>query len=150
MDAGLIANRYAKALLDFTVISGQEKEAYTQVLSILKGTPQRPLCQSLVSFTKMVIRRKREKYISFILYSYVEQYKKRNNIIDVIITTAHPIEEATAYRIAEFSSPETTGKKVQLTQLVNPAIIGGYTLRINNILIDASLSRQIDDLKQIL
>lgn len=150
MDGGLIASRYAKALLEFTVASGQEEVAYAQVLSILNGTQKPPLCQCLITFTEMVVRRRREKYFSYILNSYIEQYKKRNNIIDVTITTAHPIEETTALKIAASSSVETAGKKVQLTQVVNPDIIGGYILRINNILIDTSLSRQIEYLKQTL
>lgn len=175
MYTGFIANRYAKALYDYADGLGQEGVTYLQAkklievftkkrnllaafqspiapthlkLEAIEEMLSKPLCEAFEKFIKLVIDHNRERFFFFMLNSYVKVYKERQSIVDVTITTAAPIEADKAEKIAALVSGDTKGKKVEILQKVNPDIIGGFILRVNNKLINASIGRQISLLKQ--
>ena len=98
MYTGLIARRYATALADFAAANGEERRVYDEVRhlaavyrtdpslrdallspvlpaaakealfrQVLDGTVSR----TLEGFVSLVLRRRREKYLCFMLHSYV-------------------------------------------------------------------------------
>jgi F-type H+-transporting ATPase subunit delta len=62
-------------------------------------------------------------------------------------TTAIPLEEATLNRLATELS-RITGKRVQLFQKVDPSILGGAIIKVGEQIIDGSLRRKLDQIKE--
>ena len=98
MDIGIIAKRYAKALLTFAQASKTEDTVYTEVLQFIEswtkvpqlsqvlGNPLLPgfqkekvICQAVSTsvsptfqkFTSLVVAHRRESFMLFIAHSYV-------------------------------------------------------------------------------
>jgi F-type H+-transporting ATPase subunit delta len=63
------------------------------------------------------------------------------------VTTAIPLDDATRNRLATELS-RVTGKSVQLFQKVDPSIIGGAIIKVGEQIIDGSLRRKLDQMKE--
>jgi F-type H+-transporting ATPase subunit delta len=63
------------------------------------------------------------------------------------ITTAITLDEATLKRLATELS-RITGQNVQLFQRVDPAILGGAIIKVGEQIIDGSLRRKLDQIKE--
>ena len=63
------------------------------------------------------------------------------------VTTAIPIDDATLNRLATELS-RITGKTVQLFQKVDASILGGAIIQVGEQIIDGSLRRKLDQIKE--
>ena len=63
------------------------------------------------------------------------------------VTTVIPIDNQTLQRLAAELS-HITGKSVQLFQKVDPSILGGAIIKVGGQIIDASLRRRLDQIKE--
>jgi F-type H+-transporting ATPase subunit delta len=63
------------------------------------------------------------------------------------VTTAIPIDDATLNRLATELS-RITGKSVQLFQKADPSILGGAIIQVGEQIIDGSLRRKLDQIKE--
>lgn len=175
MYTGLIARRYATALADFAAANGEERRVYDEVRhlaavyrtdlslrdallspvlpaaaksalfrQVLDGTVSR----TLEGFVSLVLRRRREKYLCFMLHSYVFLYKQRHGILDATLTTAAPVADEEADRIAGLTQMRTHSRDVELHRTVDPSLVGGFVFRLDDLLVDASLSRQLGILRR--
>ena len=63
------------------------------------------------------------------------------------ITTAITLDDATLGRLATELS-RITGKKVQLFQKVDPAILGGAIIQVGEQIIDGSLRRKLNQIRE--
>lgn len=63
------------------------------------------------------------------------------------VVTAIPLDDATRTRLADELS-RITGKNVQLFQKVDPTILGGAIIKVGEQIIDASLRRKLDQIKE--
>ena len=175
MYTGLIARRYATALAGFAAANGEERRVYDAVRhlaavyrtdlslrdallspvlpaaakealfrQVLDGTVSR----TLEGFVSLVLRRRREKYLCFMLHSYLSLYKQRHGILDATLTTAAPVADEEADRIAGLMQMRTRSREVRLRRETDPSLIGGFVLRFDDLLVDASLARQLDTLRR--
>lgn len=175
MYAGLIAKRYATALADYAVERGEERAIYEQARRLaLCMAEARPLVAALVAptidieqkvslvakcfegamsqtmerFVRMVFAHHREHYLEFMLHSLVGIYKQRNAIIDVDLTTAVPLDEATKERIKELVKRLTSSREAEMNCTVNEDLIGGFRLRMDDRLVDASIRTQLEKMRR--
>ncbi len=170
MHTGLIARRYATALADFAEQNEQDSQVYEEVLRwnalyesdsnireqlaspVLPREAKQVLFRqwlggqvslSLERFFQLVMDHQREEFLYFIFSSYERIYKERHHIVDVTLTTASPISESTARQIAHLACNRDSEAEVHLHQQVDESLIGGFTFRVDDRLVDASLSRQL-------
>ncbi|MDE6266240.1 MAG: F0F1 ATP synthase subunit delta [Muribaculaceae bacterium] len=176
MNEGLIPRRYAKALLKVAqqqncapriyalmkqlarsfadqpalnrtianpFVSAEEK---VRLVNIAAGTPDGDTL--FADFLKLLIQNKRIDLIRDIALAYSEIYRKENNIFVVTVTSAQPLEDSELERlkkIVENHLPE--GSSMEFTAAVDPAIIGGFTIAINNERLDASIKNELKQLR---
>ncbi len=69
---------------------------------------------------------------------------KSNNIV---VTTAQPINDDDKKTIVSYINKRTSGEP-KVEYKINPALIAGFTLRIGDELIDASVSHRLESLKE--
>lgn len=65
-----------------------------------------------------------------------------------VIATAIPVNN-NFLKLLKEKITSLTGKKLKLIQEVNPEIIGGFILRLGDVQYDASISKKLNDLKQM-
>ena len=77
-----------------------------------------------------------------------EEYEKisakASGIEDVTVITAHEMPDAKKL-ISELN--ELAGKRLNVTTEVDPSLIGGMVIRAGDTLIDASVKKQLEDLR---
>ena len=78
---------------------------------------------------------------------FQRQTFEHRGIVKGIVTTAIPLDESQARRIAE-QLGRTIGRTVLLERVVDPAIIGGVIATVGNTVFDGSIAGQLRRMKQ--
>lgn len=176
MDIGVIAKRYAKALLAFAVKQKQEDTVYKEVLqlidsyknvpqvSTLLGNPLLPqsqkekvICQAAAinpstvfqKFAQLVVAHRRESYMLFIAHSYISLYQEMKHISIGKLITAVPASKTVAARLEKMIEEQSQGSvDVILETAVDPSIVGGFIFQIDDLRLDASVRSQFYQIKK--
>jgi len=78
-------------------------------------------------------------------YSIIFDFLKRVQIAKV--TTAVPLTEQLENKVMD-KIVELTGNKANLENIINPAILGGFILRVGDVQYDASISNHLNELRK--
>lgn len=170
MNGGLIAKRYGTALEQYSAQRGQQEECFRdsrimlpalrpleEVLSspvdsekklelLRKAVPGR--CDAFDDFLQLVIRHRREVRLRTILESYRAIYKKTRGIVTARLTVADEASPQLLEKLEALTREHTGAGTVEIEVTVNPAIIGGFIYKVDDRRLDASVERQIRDLKK--
>lgn len=168
-----VASRYAKSLLDLSIERGELELVYADMLYLQKLTKESndflnflrsPIIKSDVkvkavaavtagnigqlttSFITLMITKTREAVLPEIITSFIKQYKAHKGIETVKLTTAVPISDSMKNEIIAQVKKTGNIQILELEELVDPGIIGGFVIQTGDKLIDASISY---DLKNI-
>lgn len=172
-----ISRRYAKALLylgqeDGKYLQyGQELEAFrnflnqeTQVQGILVSPvydaasrknlltailEKTSLSPTIKSFLLLLQSKGRIGYLEGIGRYYQQLTDELSNITRAVVTTATQLSEDLVSRIQE-ALKQVVNKEVLVTVKQDPAIIGGITAKVGDLLLDGSLQTQLKSLKESL
>ena len=105
-------------------------------------------CSPLVlSFIKLITKKKREALLFDIAQGFLDLYKIDQGIESATLTTAVALDEDTRQQVLDFIKKQGVSQ-VDLTEQVDESLIGGAILRLGDKQLDASVARQIKDLKQ--
>lgn len=145
-DMGLISNtikenKDLKILLRSPVIKSYKKE------SIIKAIFKNKIEDISLHFTLIIIRKNREEYIDSIVEEFKELYKKYKNITTTYLKTAIKIDEDIRKKVIKLLQEQTKGE-IELNEIVNKELIGGFVLTYGPYQYDASIAKQIADLKK--
>lgn len=168
-----VASRYAKSLLDLAVEKGQLEEVYKDMLylqQLTKGSKdflnllRSPVIKAdakirtinavtagnvspiINTFIELMANKTRESVLPEVVTSFISQYKEKKGIKTVKLTTAIPISEAVKNEIVSQVKKAGGFDNLELQEVVDPNIIGGFVLQTGDKLIDASIAY---DLKNI-
>jgi len=97
-------------------------------------------------FLMLISSRNREGIVGDIAFAFVNQYKVIKNIIVTEITSAVKLDDSQKKKILQLLNADNTS--VEIVEKINPEIIGGFIVRVDDKQIDASISRKFDNLKQ--
>ena len=148
MNTGVISSRYARALLRLTTENGSSFAVYSQIRAMLDNPDSisSSLHPDLQKFVSLLVQNHREQYLKFIFNSFVSLYLKQNNMKLATLTTAVPNPEL-EQKVRTLIS-EKTGCGLDLTVKTDPSLIGGFKLVVDDLLLDASVSAQLDRLRR--
>lgn len=148
MNTGVISRRYAKALLKLTEQTGHGELVCQQALQLLENNKDSPqdLAEELGRLTALLLKNGRLPYLRFILRSYVDMYRKANGITAVTLTLAQ-LPAGGEDELIDALSREFGGKLLVKT-IVDPYLIGGFVLQIDDRILDASARRSIEIIRQ--
>lgn len=175
MNDGLIPSRYAKALYKLAVENGDCDEIYEQLRALstrytaideLKRVMVNPYIpaeekgrvmllaagakpgSSLDKFILLIIRNNRAEFLRKIALSYVDLYREKHNIAKVEITTAAEMPEKEIQAILDIVKNKLgDGVTLEVTTEVDPELIGGFTVTIGDVLLDASVKNELKKLR---
>jgi F-type H+-transporting ATPase subunit delta len=176
MTSKTAATRYARALFDVALHEKADLEAIERTLAgfndlfeqhpALKRVllnPAVPVPRKRAAMSELTARAKaptipakllvllaeRDRLVLLpdLLAAYRERLMAYRNVVRAEVTTASPLTEARMSAI-EQRLAHLTGSKVALEARVDPAIIGGMVARVGSVVYDASLTRQLQKMKE--
>jgi len=170
-----LASRYAKSLLDLAIEKGQLDTAYAdmkylqavcaassefvsllrspiiksdQKNSIVSAVTNGKVSELTAAFNNLLVRKGRESDLPEIATAFVEQYNALKDIHKVTLTTAVEVSAELQQAIAQKVKAANSFASVELESKIDPSLIGGFVLEFDNNLVDASVVRDLRDIKK--
>lgn len=138
-----IRNRDLYLLLKSPIINSGKK------ISILKEVFRDKLGATTMAFFDIIVKKGREMYLPEIAADFMGQYRDYNKISVVKITTAAPLSEASMNEIkSKLLSSDITMDKLEITEKVDPSLIGGFIIEVGDRLYNASISHKLDEIRK--
>lgn len=169
-----LAGRYAKSLLDLAIEQNELEAVYadmkllqqinksnTDFVALLRS----PIVSSdkkdkiidavignkvsklTMLFINLLTTKTRESNLPEIVNTFITQYNTLKNIQTVKLTTATPIsEELKNSIVAKVRSSTSTAVEIETS--VKEELIGGFKLEVGGTLIDASILRDLNDVRK--
>jgi ATP synthase F1 delta subunit len=100
-----------------------------------------------VNFLKLLIENHRMPVIFRVRRVVDELWRKENKLLPVTVTSAVELDQATVTQIGD-SISEQTGRRVELSAVVEPDILGGLVVRVGNSILDASIRNRLEQLRK--
>ena len=174
MRESLAGNRYAKSLIGLSIEKKELDTVYNDMVLIsetvenskdldlllkspvVKTDKKQEILSSIFGketseltkqFLLLISSRNREAIIGDIAGAFVRQYKVIKKIIVTEVTSAIKLESAQKKKILQLLNTNESSS-VEVIEKINPEIIAGFIVRVDDKQIDASISRKLDDLKQ--
>lgn len=174
MDNGLIPQRYAKALYKFAVEHDNSGEVYEEMKAVISSFEANPRLSKVLSnpfvakeekaallkaaagdrvendylgFIKLILDMRREAYAYQMALSYRDLYRKANKISQVNITTAIALPAAEMEKLHDLVKKCFKDTVLEFNETVNPDIIGGFIIDVDDSRMDASVSNEIEQLR---
>ncbi|MEF2597988.1 MAG: F0F1 ATP synthase subunit delta [Bacteroidales bacterium] len=192
MNTGIIATRYATALLklvdetgsgelvaaqvqviekaldevpDFRRAVDDPAVAAVQKISLFEASLKDSMAQELHKFLELLIRNGRIGDVRLVLTTFVTEYYRSRHIkrarlvvadpalLDPEPTPSDPVPVEGSLRQAQRPALESrlreligkeTGCELLLETKVDPSLIGGFVFEVEDMILDASVSRQLD------
>ena len=163
MNTGVVSRRYAKALLAYVKAAKKEDKVYEEVKTLasyfervagLRHAVENPVLdipaklkllreaaggagvsQELMRFFGLVLEEKREKFLQFMTWSYIDLYREDKNILIGKLTLQKTLSEA-------------NNATVELETKVDANLIGGYIVEVAGTRMDASVANQLKRVEQ--
>jgi ATP synthase F1 delta subunit len=101
----------------------------------------------LVNFLKLLIENHRMPVIFRVRRVVDGLWREENKLLPVTVTSAVELDQATVSQIGDRIS-EQTGRKVELSAVVEPDILGGLVVRVGNSILDASIRNRLEQLRK--
>ncbi|MDE5750930.1 MAG: F0F1 ATP synthase subunit delta, partial [Duncaniella sp.] len=85
-----------------------------------------------------------------IALAYTRLYRRRHNIRLVTVTSAAPMEPAGEQRLKALIQKHLGDATMEYTTAVDPDLIGGFTVTVDNEKLDASIANELRQMRQSL
>lgn len=176
MNQGLIPRRYAKALYKFALEHNTDKRIYALTGALvdqfahhkeLQLTLSNPFVDNAdktllintaagataadtdwADFLRLLVDNKRLDIVRDIATAYRDIYRQAHNIYVVKVTSAAPMDPADEKRLKKMIQERLNGGTMEFTDSVDPDLIGGFVININNERLDASVANELEQLRQ--
>ena len=169
-----VASRYAKSLIELSVEQGVLEDVHADMklfagvasenrdfalllkspivksdkkMSIIKALFADKLSKLTLTFFEIISRKGREAILASIVREFNNQYNQYKGIGKVRVTTTFPLTDDLRKQFMTVAE-KLEGKKIELEEVVDESIIGGYVLKLGDRQLDESLSRRINELKR--
>lgn len=177
MKGTIVASRYAKSLLELSIENNnldkinedmvqlseicKESKDLTNLLSnpVVNSDKKNNVFDKLfkgkiddlsLSFIHLITKNKRENILPNIAHSFNELYKEHKHILDVELISSTPLEDAAKSKVIDKVKAKYDGFTINLIEKTDSSLIGGFIVKIKDMQIDASISSQLTNLKNIL
>jgi F-type H+-transporting ATPase subunit delta len=140
------AHNYLLAIAQFNEVLADPIVAQEEKVKLMEMAVGDPLHDTLKQFIAFVADQKREDKMFLIAMKYMEMYREKHHILSTQVTTATQLPEETYDKIKAFVK-QTFDADAELDIHIDPSLIGGFILDIENSRMDASVAGQLNALK---
>lgn len=169
-----VAQRYAKALLSLAVEQNMLEEAFRDMnsialvckenrdflvflrspvvkadkkISVINAVFDGKFGKLVSGFIAIITNHRRENILGEIAESFVLQYRQFKQITSAELISAVKLDDIQKKAVIE-KIKASFSANVEITEKVDPAIIGGMIVRVGDKQFDASIARKLNDLKK--
>ena len=144
-DMSLIKELYGSSIDFKNLLSNSQINYQDKKRAILSLTEKdNALTEKLI---ELLIHNKRITIIGDIAISFIQLYNEQNNIKEATVITASPINKELESEILSKINISNV-KSVNLTNIVDPNIIGGFIIRFDGKEYNASVKQNLNNLKK--
>lgn len=137
----IASNQELKDFLNNPVIKPETKKAaLLEIFSVNSDITDNLL--------KLLVDNKRTDLLQLVAENYLTLYNQQKGAVTAIVTTAIPLDEKLEAKVLAKVKELTKATDVTLESKVDPAIIGGFILRIGDLQYDASIVNHFEKLKK--
>ena len=140
------AHNYLMAISQFNEVLADPIVAQEEKVKLMEMAVGEPIHDCLKQFIAFVAEQKREDKMFLIAMKFMEMYRAKHNILSTQVTTATELPEATYDKIKAFIK-QTFDADAEIDVKIDPNLIGGFILDIENARMDASVAGQLNALK---
>lgn len=175
MNDSLIPQRYAKALYKLALEKGKTSQVYEEMKLLSDSFVKNPELQKVLAnpfvsrqdkenlllsavgnaedadyraFVKLVLDHHRDDYVYLMALAFQKIYREANKISTVEIITASAITSEQLDKITSMVKRAFPDRTFEFKQSVDPDIIGGFVIDVDSVRMDASVSNEIEQLRQ--
>ena len=135
-------NRDFALLLDSPIVTADKK---VRVMDALFGG----YSEITSKFLRIVVSKGREAALPEIAAEFMRLYRLERHISQVKITSAAKLDDATIERIkAKLKAGGLIEDNVELEEVIDPELLGGFVLEVGDRLYDASARHQLQTLRK--
>ena len=136
------------ALLRLVDETGNGEAVYAQVLRILKEPDSMPenLEPEISRLVTLLVANNRIGHVKFILHRFIEMYNASQDRHVASLKTVVPAPELEK-RIEDLLQDRLGGEIILHTE-IDPSIIGGFKLTVDDRMLDASVSSQLEEIRR--
>jgi len=130
-----------KEFLQSPIIVPSKKEA---IFHNILGDNVEHITLSLID---LIVQNGRETFIPAIVRNFIHETKKYKGITESVLTTAVRVDDKVKKQITDLIS-EVFKTKVELKENIDPEIVGGFILQVDDNYIDASIKNKLRKIKK--
>lgn len=169
-----VAKRYAKALLDYSIEKHEEDNFFQEISSVVEVVRENPDLRALLHspivrmeikhkvlqevfsqrspilnlLIEVLVENKRVSDLYYIAREYVIQYNRYKGKTTAYLTTATELPETLKEQFVQKAIALSGGKKITLETRVEPQLIGGFILRIDDLQYNASIAHKLYGIRE--
>lgn len=126
----ITTNQYARALYEMTA-----------------NRPEKEVNGLISNFVKILEKNRQTKMLSKIAKRFGKVWDKENKVVEAEGISAHKLDKKMLEKIEKFIKNKYDAKEVVLKNKVDEKIKGGIIMRVEDEIIDGSIIRQLENLK---
>ena len=176
MNQGLIPSRYAKALYEFASEKGADKRVFDLMKTLSASFEAEPQLMKVMAnpfvapadkvkllstaagvrqdsddvfarFLQLLTENNRLDLTRDIALAYLKQYRADHGIRLVTVTSAAPLDKADEERLKKIIAAHLDGDTMDYRSAVDPDLIGGFVVTIDNEKLDAAVANELKQLR---
>lgn len=175
--AKLVSKTYGEALFEIAMESGEDKaqELMEEILGINAVLRQNPefdelmkhpgipkqeklqvikevfkgrVSEELESFLEVIVSKERYRELPAVFSYFIDRVKEAKKIGVAYVTTAVELDASQKSAVRTKLLETTQYRSMEMNYKVDPSIIGGMIVRINDRVVDSSIRTKLDGLKK--
>lgn len=135
------SSRELQVMLKSPVVKPSDKE------QVLSGIFENRINHASLNFLQFIVRKNREVLLFNIIRQFLDLSDKKLGIVNAEVTSASEFSDVQMDKLTK-KLEEYTLKKVRLSMQVNRNLLGGFIVKIDDTVLDASLNHQLELLKE--
>ncbi|MDD5527482.1 MAG: ATP synthase F1 subunit delta [Patescibacteria group bacterium] len=126
------------------------KQYAAALLTSLEGKSEKQTGEIIKNFSDVLRANNNLSLLGGIIRFFNEAWDKKNNTVEAEIVTAREISKNTITELEKFIKARAGSDTVELSEKIDPSLLGGVVLRYGNKSIDLSLKSKINKLTEYL
>jgi len=124
------------------------KQYATVLLESLEGKDEKQTGEIIKKFSDVLRANNHLSLLPGIIRFFNEAWDKKNNTMEAEIVTARAISKTAIAELEKFIKTRAASDKVEMSEKIDPGLLGGVVLRYGNKSLDLSLKTKLADLKR--
>lgn len=135
--------------VDLTKVLEHKLISPTEKVELIRQVFGDSVSGEVISFLGIIIQKNRQNYIFNIVEEFGLLVDEAQGIAGVDLLTAAPLEQDVESKLVS-QLEGLLKKKIRLRKIVNPELLGGMVINVGDQRIDASLKRQLYDIRGVM